>query len=151
MPGARALDRHGSAMQATHETFAHGADIGVRGRGPTLADAFAGAGIALTAVITDPTAVRPASSIEIRCRAAEPEMLLFEWLNALVYEMATRRMLFSRHDVAIEGGELRAQVFGEPVDRQRHRPAVEVKGATCTELRVVHDEGGWLAQCVVDV
>lgn len=140
-----------TSMPATHETFPHGADIGVRGRGATLAEAFAGAGVALTSVVTDPAAVRSAAAVELRCRAADPEMLLYEWLNALVFEMATRRMLFSRYEVSIHGDELRARAFGEPVDRERHHPTVEVKGATYTELQVRHEPDGWLAQCIVDV
>jgi SHS2 domain-containing protein len=49
-------------------------------------------------------------------------------------------------------GQLRATAWGEPVEVTRHQPAVEVKGATYTELRVQRTEdGGWLAQCVVDV
>ena len=138
-------------MATTHETFPHGADVGVRGRGATLAEAFAGAALALTAVVTDLATVRATSAVEVRCRAPDVELLLYEWLNALVYEMATRRMLFARYEVAIDGGELRARAFGEPVDLARHRPAVEVKGATLTELRVREQDGGWLAQCVVDV
>jgi len=134
------------------ETFAHDADIGVRGRGATLAEAFARAGLALTAVVTEPTAVRETLSVAIECAAAEPEGLLFEWLNALVFEMATRDVLFARFEVAIEGGRLQARAFGEPVEVARHRPAVEVKGATYTGLRVVREpDGSWLAECVVDV
>jgi tRNA nucleotidyltransferase (CCA-adding enzyme) len=35
---------------------------------------------------------------------------------------------------------------------ERHQPAVEVKGATYTALKVARDEQGrWVAQCVVDV
>jgi SHS2 domain-containing protein len=138
-------------MPATHETFPHDADVGVRGRGATVADAFAEAALALTSVVTDPATVRPSIAIDVRCRAPDRELLLFEWLNALVYEMATRRMLFARFEVAIEADELCARAFGEPVDRGRHCPAVEVKGATCTELRVRKEPDGWLAQCVVDV
>jgi SHS2 domain-containing protein len=42
--------------------------------------------------------------------------------------------------------------MGEPVDVERHRPAVEVKGATCTELAVERlADGSFRAQCVVDV
>jgi SHS2 domain-containing protein len=134
-----------------HETFPHGADVGVRGRGASLAEAFAAAALALTSVVADPAAVRAATAVDVHCRAPDRELLLFEWLNALVYEMATRRMLLSRYEIAIDGGELRARAFGEPIDRARHRPAVEVKGATLTELRVREDGGGWLAQCVVDV
>ncbi len=134
------------------ENFAHDADIGVRGRGPSLAEAFANAALALTSVITEPALVREALAVEIRCEAADPEALLFEWLNALVFEMATRRVLFARFEVAIEGGTLHAQAFGEPVDVSRHEPAVEVKGATWTGLHVaLRTDGEWVAECVVDV
>jgi SHS2 domain-containing protein len=136
---------------APYENFAHDADIGVRGRGPTLAEAFARAGQALTAVATDPAAVREVLSVKIQCEAPDPETLLYDWLNAIVYEMATRRVLFARFDVRIETNRLAGRGFGEPVEVARHHPAVEVKGATWTGLRVVREGGGWLAECVVDV
>jgi SHS2 domain-containing protein len=135
-----------------HEHFAHGADIGVRGRGQTLAEAFANAAQAMTAVITDPDLVRADTPIDIACAAPDEELLLVDWLNALVYEMATRRMLFSRFEITIEGTRLTAKAYGETVDRARHHPAVEVKGATMTALAVTRDPGGEItAQCVVDV
>jgi SHS2 domain-containing protein len=133
------------------ETFAHDADIGVRGRGATLAEALASAGRALTSVVADPAAVREVLSVEIACDAPDPDTLLFDWLNALVYEMATRRVLFARYEVKVGGSGLSARAFGEPVDVARHHPAVEVKGATWTGLRVAREAGGWVAECVVDV
>jgi len=134
-----------------YETFAHDADVGIRGRGGTLAEAFANAGRALTAVVTDPTAVRETLDVGIACEADEKEALFFDWMNALVFEMATRRVLFARLEVAIDGLRLRARAHGEPVDAGRHHPAVEVKGATWTGLRVAPMDGGWVAECVVDV
>jgi tRNA nucleotidyltransferase (CCA-adding enzyme) len=126
--------------------------MGVRGLGPTLAEAFEQAGLALTAVVTDPASVSPEAPVEIACEADDPEDLLFEWLNALVYEMATRRVLFGRFEVWIDGGRLRATAWGETVRPAKHQPAVEVKGATYTGLRVGRDESGaWAAECVVDV
>jgi len=133
------------------ETFAHDADIGVRGRGETLAEALANVGRALTGVVTEPASVREVLSVEIACKAADPELLLFDWLNALVFEMATRRVLFARYEVKVEGPALRALAFGEPVQVARHHPAVEVKGATLTGLRVAREGGAWVAECVVDV
>ena len=132
--------------------FAHGADIGVRGRGATPAEAFAQAATAVTAVVTDPSRVRPQVAVRMQCQAPDLEMLLFEWLNTLVYQMATRCMLFAAFDVRIEGDRLEAVARGEGVDVLRHAPAVEVKGATLTELAVRQGpEGDWTAQCVVDV
>lgn len=134
------------------EHFPHQADIGVRGRGPTLAAAFEQAAVAMTAVITDPAGVTAAQAVEIECEAPDAELLLVDWLNALILEMATRNMLFGRFEVGLEGLRLRATAWGEAVDAARHQPAVEIKGATYTELKVGRDESGqWLAQCVVDV
>ncbi len=133
------------------EHFAHGADIGIRGRGATREEAFSEAARALTAVVTHGE-VTPRLSVAIRCSAPDDELLLVAWLSELIYEMATRRMLFSRFDVHIDGEALVATVWGEPVEVARHHPAVEPKGATMTALRVAREaDATWLAQTVIDV
>lgn len=134
------------------EHFHHGADIGVRGFGLTKEVAFEHAALATMAVVTDPKLVQAQQMIPVTCEAPDDELLLADWLNALIYEMAHRQMLFSRFEVRIHGHRLSAKVWGEKVDVARHEPAVEIKGATYTELRVgPTGDGGWLAQCVVDV
>jgi len=140
-----------TATEKRWEHFAHGADIGVRGRGPTMAAAFEQAGLALTGVITDPAALAAAVPVHLHCEAPDDELLLMDWLNALVYEMATRKLLFGRFAVDVADHALTATAWGEPVDVARHAPAVEVKGATLTGLRVQPESGGWVAECVVDV
>jgi tRNA nucleotidyltransferase (CCA-adding enzyme) len=134
------------------EHFPHGADIGVRGIGATKEDAFAQAALAVTAVMTDPTTVAPEEMVPITCEAPDDELLFVDWLNAVIYEMATRRMLFSRFVVLLNGSSLSAEAWGEPIDLAKHEPAVEVKGATYTELKLTQAAtGAWSAQCVVDV
>ena len=134
------------------EHFAHGADIGIRGCGDSRDQAFAEAARALTAVVTDPDRVAARFAVPIRCTAPDDELLLVDWLNAIIYEMAMRRMLFGQFDVRIESHELGATAWGEPVDIGRHHPAVEPKGATMTALRVVRQpDASWLAQTVLDV
>ena len=137
--------------RAAWEHFPHDADVGVRGFGTTPAEAFAQAALALTAVVTA-ARVAPLSSVEVRCEAPDLELLFVDLLNAIIYEMAVRSMLFGRFDVRIEGTTLTATLWGEPVDVARHAPACEPKGATYTALRVGKDaEGLWSAACVVDV
>jgi SHS2 domain-containing protein len=134
------------------EHFPHDADMGIRGIGPTKEEAFEQAAVALTAVVTNPDNVATVEEKTIDCEAPDDELLLAEWLNALIYQMATHRMLFSRYEVQIDGAHLSGKAWGEEVDVSRHDPAVEVKGATYTQLKVGRDETGtWLAQCVVDV
>jgi len=134
------------------EHFDHRADVGIRGIGPTMERAFEQAALALTAVIVDPNLLRPTEQVDVACEDADHELLLVDWLNALIYEMATRKLLFGRFQVRIDGSKLKGSAWGEAVDVARHQPAVEAKGATLTDLRVAQDTGGrWVAQCVVDV
>ncbi len=132
------------------EHFAHGADIGVRGFGPTLEEAFEQAALALAAVVTE-APVTPKIAVTVVCEAPDNELLLVEWLDAIIYEMAARRMLFGRFSVTIRGRRLYGTAWGESV-QPHHAPACEPKAATLTELRVTHDAvGQWSAGCVVDV
>ena len=138
--------------QGRWEHFEHKADIGVRGFGATMEEAFEQAAVAMTAVITKPERVEANERIEVRCEAADDELLLADWLNRLVYEMATRRMLFGKFKVRVSGGKLEGQAWGEKTDVPRHEPTVEVKAASYTALSVRQTESGqWVAQCVVDV
>jgi SHS2 domain-containing protein len=133
------------------EHFPHDADVGVRGLGATPAQAFEQAAQALTAVVTE-SEVEPKVRVEVSCEAPDLELLFVEWLNAIIYEMAVRGMLFSRFAVQIEDTQLRGTLWGEPVDIERHAPACEPKGATYTALKVAADNNGlWSAACIVDV
>jgi SHS2 domain-containing protein len=139
-------------MSGRWEHFHHGADIGVRGLGTTLEEAYGQAALALTAVVAEPALIVPRTRVAVGCAAPDRELLLVDWLNSVVYEMATRRMLFSRFRVAFDDDALSGAMWGEIVDVRRHQPAVEVKGATYTELEVAQGpDGSWQAQCVVDV
>ena len=141
-----------STPNARWTHFEHRADMGVEGVGATPAEAFEQAALALTAIVCDPAAVRANERVEISCAEADLELLFVDWLNAVIYEMATRRMLFARFHVQLAGDGLEAEAWGEPVDPERHRPAVEVKGATYTALAVDRGaDGAWRARCVVDV
>jgi tRNA nucleotidyltransferase (CCA-adding enzyme) len=135
---------------ARWEHFPHGADVGLRGFGKSSAEAFEQAALALTAVVTH-AEVTPKVQVEVSCEAPDLELLFVEWLNAIIYEMAVRNMLFSKFSVRIDGTRLTGTLWGEPVDVARHQPACEPKGATYTALKVAEDPGGWSAACIVDV
>ena len=139
------------AGTAKWEHFPHQADVGVRGYGATAGEAFEQAALALTAVVTH-AAVEAKVAVDVACEAPDLELLFVEWLNAIIYEMAVRMMLFGRFAVHIEGTRLAGTLWGERVDVARHGPACEPKGATYTALKVGADSNGrWSAACVVDV
>ena len=132
--------------------FPHGADIGIRGIGPTRAAAFEQAALALTSVVTEVRKVHPADEITICCEADDDRILLADWLNALIYDMAVNHRLFGRFQVSLDGPRLLGRAWGERIDPSRHALTVEPKGATFTAIEVARrPDGSWVAQCVVDV
>jgi SHS2 domain-containing protein len=132
--------------------FDHKADIGIEGTGPSMEIAFAQAGLALNAVISDLNSVRPVSGRSVECTGDDPELLFFDFINELIFLISTEAMLFSQVDVKIKGSKLEARLLGEAINPERHDPAVEVKGASFNGLVVRQDEKGlWIARCVVDV
>lgn len=138
--------------KAGWEHFSHGSDIGVRGFGESVEEAFEQAALALTAVVAEVSSIGQSETVEVRCDAPDLELLLVSWLNAVIYEMAVRTMLFSKFRIVISGLSLTGTLTGEKADPERHQAAVEAKGATVTALKVgCEPDGQWIAQCVVDV
>jgi len=134
------------------EHFSHTADIGVRGFGSTAAGSFEQAALAMTAVVSDLESIHPEVAVHIHREAPDIELLFVDWLNAVIFEMATREMLFCEYQVTIEGNVLNGWARGEHVDAARHKPAAEIKGATFSELGVKQlPDGVWCAQCIVDI
>src|SRR6516162_686609 len=87
------------------EQFPHDADVGLRGWGPSIEVAFEQAALALTGIVTD-AEIAVETRVEVVCEAPDAELLLVEWLNAIIYEMAVRSMLFGQFEVKISGTRL---------------------------------------------
>ncbi len=133
------------------EHFPHDADVGVRGVGDSMEQAFEQAALAVSVLTVELDAVEPRERVEVSGEAPDDEQLLVEWLDSVIFEMMTRNMVFRRFEVVVDGSRLRGALWGEPRDDARHVPGVEVKGATFTELKVREEDGKWITQCVVDV
>jgi len=134
-----------------YETFEHGADIGVRGFGRTMAEAFENTAIALYSVMVNIPAVEANEKRSVTVSAPDNELLLIEWLNALLSISDIEHMVFSKFKVKMEGESLTGTAWGEKLDQERHEPNIEIKGATYYMLKVTEADGRFVAQCVVDV
>ena len=138
-------------MTPSYETFEHEADIGVRGFGTTPEEAFAHAAAAMFSVMVNIARVEEREFRGVNVTADDREQLLVEWLNGLLAVSDIERLVFARFEVRIEGNRLAGTAWGEPLDRSRHEPKVEVKGATYHLLKVDREGDHYVAQCVVDV
>lgn len=139
-----------------YEYLNHEADIGIRGMGDSLADAFAEAAQAMFSIMADPETVAHRESVPVHCRAPDPETLFVEFLNELLFQRETHDLLLSACRVKelrqeVEGWRLDAVAWGEPLDPGHHEIRTEVKAATYSALKVFRQDDQYVVQCIVDV
>jgi len=134
------------------ETFDHGADIGIRGFGRTLEEAFVNGAKAMFSIMVDIEKVNGKEKREVRCEAPDREILFVEWLNQLLSIAHLEKMLFSDFAVNIKDDTLLTGYGeGEKIDKSRHPLLTEVKAATYSMLKVEKHNDLYIVQCVVDV
>ncbi len=139
----------------TFEHFEHKADIGVRGFGSTMEEAFGETAKAMTDVITELRSVGTDKKEVIEASATDEGALLVAFLNQLLYVKDTKKLIFSNFVIHIskekERFVLRAKAAGTIIDNKKHSFKVDVKAATYSELKVKKENNKWVAQCIVDV
>jgi len=149
-PNPRVIDSPGATQTPRWEHFTHQSDIGIRGYGGSPDEAFTQLALALMAAIPDPRCIEAHSAVTLECRAPDLELLLFDWVNTLLFEMDARHQLFCAFDVHIHGQHLQATTWGEPHVAARHDPLIKLESATFTALHVAAlAPDRWMAQCVV--
>jgi len=137
------------------EYLDHTADIGIRGIGKTVEEAFCEAARAIFNLMVDLEEIVPEEAVHVTVEARQLDLLLVEWLSTLLAKKDLEGLLLSRFHVELRemenGFSLRGMGWGEPLDLKRHQPKTEVKGVTYAGLRVQKEDERWLAQCVVDI
>lgn len=137
--------------------FVEGAtsDLCFVARGETLEEAFAAAAEALLAATLDePATVEDRERRRVALDEPDLELLLLRFLNELVYLRDAEQLLLRVGRLRIQTNDsarLDAELRGEPVCRERHALATEVKAATAHALRVRATEDGWEVSITLDV
>ncbi len=138
-----------------HQLFEHKADIGVRGIGSTLEEAFAECAKAMFNAMADLEKVEANQAEKVEARADSKEQLLVEFLNHLLYLKDVKETLFSHFNLYITGvggqWQLKGEALGEKANKEKHSIRGDVKAASYHQLKVAEKAGKWVAQCVVDV
>ena len=133
------------------------ADVAFEAWGATLGELFAAAADATLATMAgDPGAVADRERRAIRIEEREADLLLYRFLEELVYFKDAQGLLLRVPEVRVSEGAgggfvLEAEARGEPLDPARHRLQVDVKAVTLHRLRVERTARGWEAFVVLDV
>jgi SHS2 domain-containing protein len=109
----------------------------------------------LNVMVEDPAVVRPDQIQEVRLESGDLEMLLFDFLNELIFLKDALRLLLRVASIAIaregETFTLQATLRGETVDRLRESLHADVKAVTMHRFRVEERDGAWRAEVVLDI
>ena len=137
-----------------YELLEHEADIGIRGYGNTIEEAFENGAKAMFSIMIDLETVESEKNVEIKCEAPDIEALFVEWLNELLTKKDIEEMSFSRFEVKIYKDDiyrLEGTASGEKFDQKKHKAKLEVKGASYSGLKIGKKDEKVFIQCIVDV
>ena len=139
-----------------YEYLDHTADLGIRGIGATLEQAFSEGALAMLAAMANVDTIERVRSLTIHCTAPDITFLFVEWLNEILYQSQVNDTLLNAARVThMEqdevGWALEGIAWGEPLDVQRHETYTEVKAATLFGLEYRCEQGQHVIQCVLDI
>lgn len=142
-------------MDANYKLFEHEADVGIRGYGASVEEAFENGAKAMFSIMVDLEKVDANKDVEVKCEAEDLEGLFVEWLNQLLAKKDIEGMMYSKFNVTIrrrdDSHNLKGFALGEELNHGKHGVKTEVKAATYHMLKVAQEDGLFIAQCVVDV
>ena len=132
------------------------ADIAFEATGRDLPELFtAAADATMNVMIDNLEAIESRETRQIELSNDNVEMLLFDFLQELIYFKDARRLLLRALEAQIErkGEEysLKAKVAGERLDDTRHHQRADVKAVTLHGFSVAKQDSEWKAKVLLDI
>ena len=132
------------------------ADVAFEASGATLEELFvAAADATMNVMVAELSTIQRLEEVRFAVEHPELELLLFNFLNELLFFKDARRLLLRVESVTIATHPtlltLEAIAHGEPLDPTRHAQLVDVKAVTLHRFRVERNERGWQATVILDI
>jgi SHS2 domain-containing protein len=138
------------------EFLEHTADVYIAAHGATLAEAFENAALAMFEVMTDTEKVSPDVEDSVEVEAEDEYALLYSWLETLLVKFETKNMLYSQFKISSidetkEGFRIKAAVWGEKFDAEKHAQKVGVKAVTYHRMEIIKDIDTVRLEFILDI
>ena len=132
------------------------ADIAFRAWGHDVEETFvAAADAVMNAMVEDLEAIQPKDTRILNVEHEALDLLLFNFLQELVYYKDAEQLLLRVHQLSIADDRqpytLQATAVGERIDPDRHHMRVDVKAVTLHHFALTQTEGGWGATVILDI
>ena len=132
------------------------ADIAFEATGRDLPELFtAAADATINVMIDNLDAIESRETRQIELSSDKIDMLLFDFLQELIYFKDAKRLLLRARETHIDQkGEtyfLKAKVAGERLDDTRHQQRADVKAVTLHGFSVEKQDSAWKAKVLLDI
>jgi protein archease len=132
------------------------ADIAFKAQGNDLVELFtAAADATMNVMVEELDSIRPMERREFNLKNEALDMLLFDFLQELIYYKDAEQLLLrvDRLGFREEHGRhhLSAQTAGEMIDPERHLTRVDVKAVTLHQFQLQQTPQGWEATVILDI
>ncbi len=142
-------------MDEIYKSLPHTADVKLQVEGKTLNEVFEKAAYALIDTTVDIGEVEPKEKVEIEVTGSDLYELLYNFLEELIIMIDADSMVFSKFKVDIwdeeDGYRLKAVMWGEKLDLEKHNPKIHIKAATYHEMEIKKVDEKYIASFVLDI
>jgi SHS2 domain-containing protein len=144
------------AKKRNFEFLEHMADAYIAAYGKDLAEAFENAAAAMFEVMTDIEKVKPEVEDYVEVEAADEYALLYNWLEELLVKSEINEMLYSKFEISelartADGFRLKAKIWGEKFNPEKHPQKVGVKAVTYHRMEITKEPGKTAVKFILDI
>ena len=138
------------------EFLEHTADVFIASHGKTMEEAFENAALAMFEVMTDTEKVSADVEDHVEVEAEDEFALLYSWLEALLVNFETKNLLYSKFKIASidetpEGFRIKASVWGEKFNAEKHVQKVGVKAVTYHRMEILKEFNKVTLEFILDI
>jgi len=138
------------------EFLEHTADLYIAAYGRTLVEAFENAAYAMFEGMTDLTKVQPEREGTVEVEGYDEQALLYNWLEALLVKFDVTGILYSRFKMEkiekeAQGFKLKAHIWGEPFNKEKHLSKVGVKAVTYHQMEIIREPDLVTVKFILDI
>ena len=122
-------------MPALYRYIDHTADLGIEVFGSTFEELLINIGKAIFETQIKGN-LREQMSVTLQLEAESQEDLFIDWCRELLYTFSIKQFIPVRYNIDLHNLSLRAELYGDILDLQRHTVRIEIKNPTYHDFQI---------------
>jgi len=131
------------------------ADVAFEASGKSLEELMESSALAvMNTMVKDLKKIEPRTKKEIRVEGQNPEFLLFNFLQEIIFYKDAEQLLLGKFSIKVnKNGKYSAicEAWGEKLDMKKHELVDDIKAVSWHDFKVEKIGKGWKALVILDV